>query len=156
VKGLPLRYVVDAGVGVSLVITGQFSNQAQALFAHLTTNPPAQLYVPDLFYIECTNVLWKQLRWAGYPTLQARGDLKNISALALRNVSTAELMVGAFEIAAAHNISAYDACYVALSQQVRAPLITADAKLVRTLAQTHYKVEWLGALNIPPLPDAQK
>ena len=149
--GAPLRYVVDAGVGVSLVIAGELSDRAYALFAHLAADPPAQFYVPDLFYIECTNVLWKQLRWGGYPAAQARGDLKNLGSLALRRVSTAELMTGAFDIAAAQKITAYDACYVALSQRVKAPLVTTDAKLARALARAGYPVEWLGELNIPPL-----
>jgi len=150
--GSPLRYVVDASVGVSLIIAGELSDRAYGLFAHLAADPPAQFYVPDLFYVECTNVLWKQLRWAGYPAAQARGDLKNLGSLALRRVSTAELMIGAFDIAAAQNITAYDACYAALSQRVKAPLVTADAKLARALSRAGYQVEWLGELDVPPLP----
>ena len=55
----PLCYVVDASVGIKLFVEEEFSEQAHALFSCLAADPPAELYVPDLFYIECTNILLK-------------------------------------------------------------------------------------------------
>jgi hypothetical protein len=37
------------------------------IFAHLTDDPPARFYLPDLFYTECANILWKVVQRFGYP-----------------------------------------------------------------------------------------
>jgi predicted nucleic acid-binding protein len=43
-------------------------------------------------------------------------------------------------IAISNSISAYDACYVELSERLKLPLVTADDKLIRTLEGTDYRV----------------
>ncbi|MGB7440854.1 MAG: type II toxin-antitoxin system VapC family toxin [Coleofasciculaceae cyanobacterium] len=75
-----------------------------------------------------------------------------MSALSLQRTSTAELMIDALRIGLAHEISAYDACYVALSQRLVVPMLTADQKLVRKLANTSYMVCYLEDFAIPELP----
>jgi len=69
----------------------------------------------------------------------------------LRVVSTADLMADAVNIALAHGISAYDASYVALSQQVDATLLTLDQKLVNALAATSYDVISFNNFEVPLL-----
>lgn len=63
----PVACVVDASVGIKLVITEALSNEAHARFARLAGDPAARFYVPDLFDIECANTLWKQVQRSGYP-----------------------------------------------------------------------------------------
>ena len=53
-----VRCVVDASVAIKLFIEQEGSKQAEALFAKLSTAPDTELYVPELFYAECANVLW--------------------------------------------------------------------------------------------------
>jgi len=53
----PLAYVVDASVAIKLFVDEQFSERADALFAHLASDPPIHLYVPDLLFVECANIL---------------------------------------------------------------------------------------------------
>jgi len=62
------------------------------------------------------------------------------------------LVSDALAIAAAHNITAYDACYVATAQQAGVPLVTADSKLVARLAGTPYTILDLASLSIPAVP----
>ncbi len=150
-NGQPLECVVDASVGIKLFVAEPLSDRANALFDYLTADPPGRLYVPDLFFAECANILWKYVRRFGYPAANARQDLADLQALALRSVSTADLVVEAFEIALPHVITAYDACYVALADHLHLPLITADEVLVRKLADTPYAVHWLADFPIPPL-----
>jgi hypothetical protein len=38
----------------------------------LAAGPPARFFVPDLFYVECANSLWKYVRRHGYPAETAR------------------------------------------------------------------------------------
>jgi len=62
------RYVVDASVAIKLFIDEPLSEQAEVLFSTPQAEPAGEFHVPDLFYIECTNVLWKlpqQLNAAG-------------------------------------------------------------------------------------------
>ncbi|MEP0790000.1 type II toxin-antitoxin system VapC family toxin [Funiculus sociatus GB2-C1] len=70
----------------------------------------------------------------------------------MRVISTADLMEEAVNIALAYGISAYDASYVALSQQVGATLLTLDEKLVRAVAAASYDVRSFNDFTIPPLP----
>ena len=147
--GMPTVCVVDASVGIKLFVAEDLSDRAHALFTQLADEPPAQLHVPDLFYIECANILWKYVRRLGYPADRARQDLTNLGGLLLRSTATADLANEALDLAFAHGIAAYDACYVALAQRVRVPLVTADERLVRALSSAGGLVQWLGDLPLP-------
>ena len=140
---IPLRYVVDASVGIKLFVDEDYSDKVHTLFEQLTADIPAILYVPDLFYIECTNILLKYARRFGRSLEDSRADLLDLGRLALRVVSTAELMENALLLAAERGITAYDACYAVLASQLDLPLITADERLVKTVSAL-----WIGALEI--------
>lgn len=62
-------------------------------------------------------------------------------------------MTEAVNIGLAYGISAYDACYIALSQQLSAPLLTLDKKLVRALATASYNIRSFNDFSISPLPE---
>ena len=147
-----LACVVDASVGIKLFINEFLSDKADTLFAHLTVDPPALLAVPDLFYIECANILWKHVRRFGYSATAAQKDLADLGRLSLHAVSTSSLMVEALAIAVELGITAYDGCYIALARQLGLPCVTADEKLARSVRSTPYSVLWLGDFDIPPLP----
>lgn len=147
----PLRCVVDASVGVKQFIPDPFSEKATQLFAHLV-HPQTELFVPDLFYIECANTLWKYVR-AGYvAAADVQADLAQLKALPLQVVSTAELMTEAVTIGLNCRISAYDGCYVAQSKQVEAPLLTLDEKLVSACVNSAYEVYSFERFELPSLP----
>ncbi len=131
--------VVGASVGIKLFLVEDGSEAAHRLFAKLTPNvtpetPPARFYVPDLFFVECGNILWKYVRRYGYAAGSARQDMADLQALRLQTVSTADLLTPAFELALQYDLTTYDACYAALAQQLSLPLITADVPLTRKLA----------------------
>src|SRR5712692_2474862 len=109
----PVTCVVDASVGIKLVITEALSTEAHALFAHLARDPAARFYVPELFDIECANILWKHVQRSGYAPLAAEASLAILSALALQRISVTKLAGDALAIATFHGISAYDACSIA-------------------------------------------
>lgn len=147
-----LRCVIDASVAIKLFLVDPLSDKVDALFAHLAADPECRFYVPDLFYIECTNILWKYVRLSPYSDEKAERDVARLYALSFQRTSTAELMTDALKIGLAHEISAYDACYVALSWRLTVPLVTADQKLVRKLATSSYMVYGLEDFLIPELP----
>jgi len=141
---MSLDCVLDASVGVKLFLKEPLSDRADALFAHLADPAPAQLHVPDLFFVECATILWTFVQRHGYPAENADEDVADLLRLPLRAVPTRELVSEALALAVAHRITAYDATYVALSRRLSLPLVTADEALVYRLEGTPLDVRWLG------------
>lgn len=139
----PLRFVVDASVGIKLFVDEEYSDQALTLFEQLAADTPAHLYVPDLFYIECTKILLKYTRRFGRPLEDSRADLADLGRLSLRVVSTAELMEDALLLAAEKNITANDACYAVLASRLDVSLVSADQPLVKAVGAL-----WIGDLGL--------
>ncbi len=54
----PLRCVVDTSVCIKQFITDPLTLKVNQLFDHLS-NPQTEIFIPDLFYIECANTFWK-------------------------------------------------------------------------------------------------
>lgn len=135
--------VVDASVAIKLFVAQPESERADALFAHLAADPPARLSVPELFYVECANILWKYARFSGLPAVEALRSLDQLLALNLERVSLAEIAPAALAIALAQEVTAYDACYVATAHHLHLPLITADQRLVGKMGETPYDVRLL-------------
>src|SRR5512132_3511812 len=122
----PLRCVVDASVGIKLFVEEEFSEKAHILFSCLAADPPAELYIPDLFYIECANILLKYTRRFGRSLQDSQADLIDLRRLALNSTATVVLMENALLLASEINLSLYDACYAVLAKQLDIPLLTAD------------------------------
>jgi predicted nucleic acid-binding protein len=139
--------IVDASVGVKLFVEEEDSEAAGRLFARLAADPPARFFVPDLFYVECANILWKYVRRYGYAADAARQDVADLISLNLLTVSTADLLEGALEIALTYDTTAYDSSYAALARQLGVPLITADAPLARKLSASGIQVQMLAELE---------
>ena len=72
------------------------------------------------------------------------GNQADLLRLPLNAVSTRELAGDALALAVALKITAYDATYVALSQRLSLPLLTANESLVRRLAGSSLDARWLG------------
>jgi len=143
-SAIPLACVVDASVGIKLFVDEPLSEQANLLFDGLTLQPPAVLYVPDLFFIECANILWKYSRRFGRPLEDSLADLADLGQLALHVVSTADLMEQALALASQTGLTAYDACYAALARRLDLPLITADEALFKAISSAI----WLADLDV--------
>ena len=128
-----LQCVLDASVGIKLFIDEDFSDKVQHLFARLAEDSQAEIHIPDLFYIECANILLKYTRRFGRSLKDSQADLVDLSRLALKSTPTADLMENALLLASELDLSAYDACYAVLAQQLGIPLLTADQPLARKL-----------------------
>jgi predicted nucleic acid-binding protein len=116
------------------------------MFRGLEEQPEVTFYVPDLFYIECANILWKYVRRFGYSAEEAHRNLEALGALDLLCAPSADLLTPSLELGLDLGITAYDACYAALSRQVSAPLVTADRPLFEKLTGSSIEVCWLGDL----------
>ena len=139
-----LRCVMDASVGIKLFIEEEFSDKVQRLFAKLTEDPQAEIHVPDLFYIECANILLKYTRRFDRPLEDSLADIKDLGKLALKSTSTLELIEDALQLASEKKLTAYDACYAVLAQRLGLPLITADAPLAKSVDWA----VWIGDVDV--------
>lgn len=139
-----LRCVLDASVGIKLFIEEEFSDKVQRLFTRLAEDSRAEIHVPDLFYIECANILLKYTRRYKRPLEDSLADIEDLSKLALETTSTAELIEDALSLANEKNLTAYDACYAVLAQKLELPLVTADAPLASAVEWA----VWIGDFEI--------
>lgn len=143
-----LTCVVDASVAIKLFMVEPLSTEANALFTCLT-DPASAFHVPDLFFAECANILWKHTQRGTCTPAVATAHFAALAKLPLQTTPLGGLCPDALTLALAHNISVYDACYVALSQQKGVPLITADQKLVQKLTALTPPIIWLGNWTSP-------
>ena len=117
-----MSVVVDASVCVAALVDGGPEGRwAETLFAE------QPLSAPQLILVESTNVLRR---------LAAAGRLSDLDAsTAHRDLLSLPVELYPFEPFAErvwslrHNVSAYDACYVALAEALDVPLATLDWKL---------------------------
>lgn len=101
--------------------------------------------VPDLFWAELANLLWKAVRQGRCGKSTAESALSSMQERKLPTISSIVLLDLAFAIATAFDRSVYDSLYVALAVHAKTQLITADERLARALS-AHLPVKWLGAL----------
>jgi predicted nucleic acid-binding protein len=89
----------------------------------------AEMVAPDLLHVEAVSTL-RRLEQSGTITAgraaQAIGDLVRAP---FRRLPTRSLLTDMWSLRA--NVSAYDACYVALARALRCPLVTGDTRLGR-------------------------
>lgn len=136
--------VADSSVLVKCFLPGEaLEEQALKLLRRYTAGE-LQLVIPDLFWPEFANILWKAVR-QGHCSHEAA--VASISAMQMHNLPTlasADLIHNAFSIAARFQRSVYDSLYVALAISLQTHLVTADERLANALA-AYLPVKWLGA-----------
>ena len=139
--------VLDASVAVKWAIPSArepLSDESLRLLKRYVGGE-VEFIVPDVFWAEVGNVLWKgtqQRRWRQDEAEAVAADMK---ARDFATVSSLVLLPEALRIAFAHDRAVYDCLYVALAVQSNTDLITADERLANALA-ARFPVKWLGAL----------
>lgn len=141
------RFVVDASVAAKwfLPAAGETLTDEALQLLRRYTKGQIRLIVPDLFWAEFANILWKAVRQGRWTKGAARAA---IAAMKDRNLPTAPsltLLEKAFAIATTFGRTVYDSLYVALALSSKAQLVTADQKLAHALA-AHLPVKWLGSV----------
>jgi predicted nucleic acid-binding protein len=142
-----ITYVLDASVAAKwfLPVAGEpLAGEAVGLLKRFTGGD-LRFIVPDLFWPEFANILWKAQRLGRCSRSSADEAVRSMTSQKLPTVSSATLIEAAFSIATAFDRTVYDSLYVALAVQSGAQLVTADERLASNLA-AHFPVKWLGAV----------
>ena len=83
--------------------------------------------MPDLLRIEVLSVLRRQLRIGAIGTDRAEWAVDDLLDLPVEVYPAALTLRRSWELR--ENVTAYDACYIALAEFLGCPLVTVDAKL---------------------------
>jgi predicted nucleic acid-binding protein len=115
--------VIDTNVLVYLLIAGDRTQSAQILYA-----ADDDWHTESFALVELSNVLATACRTRGLAQVRAARVLESAEQL-LRDRLHTVAHAAALSLAASLSISAYDARFLALAQQLGSPLVTEDVRL---------------------------
>lgn len=139
--------VVDASVAVKWVV-----EEAHSAKAALLLQCEAR-HAPDHWQAEAINVLRTKVFRGDLLAADAQARMEVLLRAPVVGTPIASLMPRAFAISVAHMVTIYDSLYVALAEQRDLPLVTADERLSRRLADDAalgQRMVWVG--DLPTLP----
>ena len=102
-----------------------------------------QVVVPDLFWIEIGNFLWKAAKRGEITAVLARRGLEAMLNRDFPTVPSRAVLPEALKIAVDFGRTVYDNTYVALAVATGNELLTADERMVNALG-SRFPVRWLG------------
>jgi predicted nucleic acid-binding protein len=139
--------ILDASVAAKWFLPGPAETLAAEAVDLLESYSAGRLrlLVPDLFWPEVGNVLWKAVRQGRMSRTSAEQAIAALEGGRIPTAPTAPLLSDAFAIAMSTERTVYDSVYVALAVLSNIPLVTADERLANALA-ARFPVRWLGAL----------
>lgn len=125
--------ITDASVAIKWFLPEIHAEAARRLIegSHFAGNQ--RLQVPDLFFAEVGNILWKHIRRVEMTPEQAQLILSALIALPFSVHSHRGLMEATLTIAAQTGRTVYDSLYLALAVHEQTMLITADKRFYNAL-----------------------
>ncbi|MFZ0806348.1 MAG: type II toxin-antitoxin system VapC family toxin [Candidatus Sulfotelmatobacter sp.] len=138
--------VLDSSVAIKWAIPSALEpltdESVRLLKRHIDSE--IEFIVPDIFWAELGNVLWKGARQRRWLRAEAEVVMNEMKTRDFMTVSSLALLPEAMTIAFTCDRAVYDCLYVALAVQSKSDLITADERLANALA-ARFPVKWLGA-----------
>jgi predicted nucleic acid-binding protein len=126
--------VVDA----SAVLDGLLDPASHAVIAKWLTGSAEPLAAPDLLDVEVMSVLRRWERLTAITASRAWQALDDLGALPIIRYPARAVLDQAWKLR--HNLTAYDAQYVALAQILPARLLTTDGRMADAAARTRVAV----------------
>lgn len=116
--------VVDASVAAKWFLEEVHSEAARKVL-----DENYMLHIPDFFFIEMDNILWKRTSRKDIKLEDAQDIRKAIRKFPLNVHVSTPILDAAFELAIKCGLSVYDCLYVSLAVLLNARVVTADRKL---------------------------
>jgi predicted nucleic acid-binding protein len=142
-----ILFVLDASVAAKWALpqSGEkFTGEALRLLGRFGKGE-IEFIVPDLFWAELGNVLWKAVRIGRSSAANAQSAMIEMRQRELVTVSSESLVEQALSIAITFDRTIYDSIYVALAAATSRELLTGDEKLANALA-AHFPIKFLGSI----------
>jgi predicted nucleic acid-binding protein len=138
-------WVLDAGIAAKWYLAGEpLAREAVRLSDQFQTGD-VEFLVPDLFWPEFGNVLWKAVRQGRLTVAAAESAISSLATDIIPTLPSKPLLSNAFALSTAHERTVYDCIYVALAIERGCELLTADERLVNALG-SRLPVRWLGGM----------
>jgi predicted nucleic acid-binding protein len=124
------RFVLDASVAAKWYVDEEHSDTA----LQLAETGPVWI-VPDLFFAEIGNVLWKKVRLGEMEEVDAREAVTLLHRLEIKVYEARSLVESALKLALQFQCTVYDGLYLSAAIMEKCPLVTADRKLYETFSK---------------------
>ena len=122
-------YVLDASAWLRLFIGDGPAISGLAEAALLVEQRNASFIAPELIMIEAAHALTRKVRLNLISTAEQQQLWQDMQRMPLELRKTIDQIEQAMDLALKHNLSAYDALYLALTLHIGATLFTADKQL---------------------------
>ena len=140
-------FVLDASVAAKWVLPAEQEphvDRAESILCGFTDDT-VKLVVPDLFWPEIGNILWKACRLGRISPGVAEKAMATLSGLSIPTYPVRGLLADALRMALRYNRTIYDCVYVALAIESNCTFLTADERLANAVA-AYFPVRWLGVV----------
>jgi predicted nucleic acid-binding protein len=140
-------YVLDASVAAKWVLPARdepLAGESVRLLKDFAAGR-INLSVPDLFWPEVGNILWKSVRVRRISEESAYEALDWFHTLNIPTSPTRLLLGDAVRIAVRFERTVYDSLYLALALATDRPFVTADERLANAVG-AHMPIRWLGSV----------
>lgn len=121
--------VVDASIAIKWVVEEEGSRFAVDLRSRF------RFTAPELLIPECANILWKKVQRGELAHDEAILAARLLDRSGIDFLSMTGLIEEATSLAVALSHPAYDCAYLSLARRTGSRFVTADARLLRTVAQ---------------------
>ena len=118
-----MKYTIDSSVAVECLLRTPLGIKVSGIIEE------AELVAPELLDVEVLSVLRRAVRQSRLDEQRALLALEDLVDWPVDRISHSRLIADAWRVR--HNVSAYDAFYVAAAFAFDAPLLTADGPLSR-------------------------
>jgi len=125
--------VIDASVIIKWFIREDLYDEGQRLLER-----EDQFAAPDIVVPEVVNILWKKTQRGELVHSEADAILALVLGARLSLIASSELARRSLAIAVSLGHPAYDCLYIACAEAAIVPLVTADRRLLRTVAPTPF------------------
>jgi predicted nucleic acid-binding protein len=139
------KVVVDASVAVKWLLGDEEHTDRARLLLRRFGHGELQLVVPSHLRFEVPSAI-TAATLGRTPRLrpdEAKESIEEFLSLPLQSIDTDELILSAYPLVHRFGCAFYDALYLALSQSLHAPLITADRRFYQRIQQLP-DIVWLG------------
>ena len=142
-------FVLDASVAAKWALP-QSSERFTAEALHLLQRfgrGEIDFIVPDLFWAELGNVLWKAVRAGRLTAANAQYAMVGMRQRDLVTLASESLIEQALSIALTFDRTMYDSIYIALAVATQREFVTGDERLANALA-AHFPIKFLGSIQV--------